>query len=233
MRHASRREIAQWALRPARCCYCVAYVCNGGIGALQRAVARDCTLCAAEACVMTRPYISLSIAQLEFLAAEDPTDSQSVRLLVDELSHRNGRRVRRLLSQLEVSSGTTQETLSEQDSDGSFVRSEESTDFGGDPAIHTYESNLQTTESYELLLRKYENLRLTFTVEAELLARWGMTPLMPPDMQELVFGEWRNRLLPGPDALGRSVESLETDQRRIADERRLLQDAQGGATWAR
>lgn len=172
---------------------------------------------------MTRPYISLSIAQLEFLASEDFVDPQPIQLLIDELRHRNGPRARRLLAQLELqlSSANTEDGSSDQVSEGAWVGPAGSADCGGGSSTDAHKPLFQTAEDYELLLRRHEDLRLTFTVEAELLARWGMTPSMPLDMQELIFTEWAKRLPQAPDVLGRSVESLEADQSRIADERRL------------
>ncbi|WP_422391368.1 hypothetical protein [Arthrobacter sp. N1] len=77
----------------------------------------------------------------------------------------------------------------------------------------------------EALLRKYESLRATFTVEAELLARWGMTAALPRDMQELMFKEWCKRLQSGPDEVGRSADALAEDRLRIAHERDALRSA--------
>lgn len=65
-------------------------------------------------------------------------------------------------------------------------------------------------------------LRATFTLEAELLARWGMTPAMPEDLQEAVFRLWADRLGTGEDRFGRSVAALNRDRRRLDDERRFL-----------
>jgi hypothetical protein len=174
---------------------------------------------------MTRPYISLSIAQLEFLAAEDPTDTSSVGLLIDELRHRHGRRVRRLLCRLEASVDieSNRPTPAEKEAVVPSTHGPMSSSSGGVAAVPSDESLCATTEDYELLLRKYEDLRLTFTVEAEILARWGMTPCMPRFMQEQTFAEWRKQLLQAPDTLGRSVHTLDSDLLRILDERRLLQ----------
>lgn len=172
---------------------------------------------------MTRPYISLSIAQLEFLASDDPSDASSVSLLIDELRHRNGRRVRRLLSQLETPLVTenNDEDLTEEEPVTSTFGPVESPNCPD--AVVRDNSPVQSAGDHELIRQRYEDLRLTFTVEAELLARWGMTPSMPQSMQEMTFAEWRKRLQRGADTLGRSVQTLEADQLRIADERRLHQ----------
>jgi hypothetical protein len=65
-------------------------------------------------------------------------------------------------------------------------------------------------------------LRATFTLEAELLARWGMTPAMPEDLREAVFRLWANRLGTAEDRFGRSDAALARDRRRLDEERRFL-----------
>jgi hypothetical protein len=77
-------------------------------------------------------------------------------------------------------------------------------------------------DEYESLLQKYESLRATFTAEAELLARWGMTAAMPLDLQDLVFDEWRKRISRAPSHAGPSGEALSEDRIRIVRERVAL-----------
>jgi hypothetical protein len=59
-------------------------------------------------------------------------------------------------------------------------------------------------------------LRDTFTEEGELLARWGMTPRLPQEMQASVFGLFVQRLAAGPLPDGRDAASLERDRARLA-----------------
>ncbi len=54
-------------------------------------------------------------------------------------------------------------------------------------------------------------LRKTFTAEAEILARWGMTPGLPADARAAVVAWWRSRLTSVPDAMGRTIDALERD----------------------
>jgi hypothetical protein len=82
-----------------------------------------------------------------------------------------------------------------------------------------------SAEEHESLLRVYESLRATFTAEAELLARWGMTPAMPLDLQDIVFEEWRKRISGAPSQSMPSAEALSEDQIRIVRERDVLPDA--------
>ncbi len=65
-------------------------------------------------------------------------------------------------------------------------------------------------------------LRATFTLEAELLARWGITPAMPEDLREAVFRLWANRLGTAEDRFGMSDAALARDRRRLDEERRFL-----------
>jgi hypothetical protein len=54
-------------------------------------------------------------------------------------------------------------------------------------------------------------LRSTFTAEAEILARWGVTPALPAECLAQVSDWWRAKLSGEPDLMGRSVASLERD----------------------
>jgi hypothetical protein len=54
-------------------------------------------------------------------------------------------------------------------------------------------------------------LRTTFTAEAEILARWGMTPGLPADARAAVVAWWRSRLNRVPDAMGRTIDALDRD----------------------
>jgi hypothetical protein len=58
---------------------------------------------------------------------------------------------------------------------------------------------------------RYEVLRETFTAEAELLARWGMTPSMPTEMRREVFTSWRRWLSRREHPHGMTVSDLDAD----------------------
>jgi len=64
--------------------------------------------------------------------------------------------------------------------------------------------------------RRYRALRATFTNQAEVLARWGITPLMPVDMRATVLKMWSDRFEAGEShPLGMTSEDLSRD---IAEE---------------
>jgi len=54
-------------------------------------------------------------------------------------------------------------------------------------------------------------LRTTFTAEAEILAKWGITPGLPADARATVVAWWRSRLSRVPDAMGRTIEALDRE----------------------
>ena len=63
-------------------------------------------------------------------------------------------------------------------------------------------------------------LRDLIGVEAERLARWGLAPGMPADIEEAVFTAWQARLTSREDMHGRCLERLVQDRRWLADHRR-------------
>jgi hypothetical protein len=65
---------------------------------------------------------------------------------------------------------------------------------------------------------RYEALRQTFTEEAELLARWGATPLLPPELRRGLFDAWAARLRAGPAAhpYRLTADDLARDRRTLA-----------------
>lgn len=175
-----------------------------------------------------RPYSPLKIGQLEELARLGRDDPEVLRRLIAELEQRKSPRARLLRSELE--------NLDQSPAEGTPVRgrtrnrsrpiplssAEPAQEVTVDAVFPTVPAPV---EEREALLRKYESLRATFTVEAELLARWGMTAALPRDMQELMFEEWRKRLQSGPDEAGRSADALAEDRVRIAHEREALRGA--------
>lgn len=61
-------------------------------------------------------------------------------------------------------------------------------------------------ESYQ---KRYEALRQTFTEAGELLAQWGMTEMLPPNMINMVIAEWEVIIASDKDANGKKQEDLE------------------------
>ena len=65
---------------------------------------------------------------------------------------------------------------------------------------------------------RYQALRETFTAESGVLARWGMTSLMPQVMRRDVFAAWRDLLGRGQHPGEFTIADLETDLRRLEAE---------------
>jgi hypothetical protein len=61
----------------------------------------------------------------------------------------------------------------------------------------------------------HDALRSTFSEEGELLARWGMSPLLPDDLFESFIEAWRAWLRQRPTADGRSTPEFDADVQRI------------------
>ena len=68
--------------------------------------------------------------------------------------------------------------------------------------------------------RETDILRDLIGVEAERLARWGLAPGMPADIEEAVFSAWQTRLTSREDMHGRCLERLLQDRRWLAEHRR-------------
>ena len=67
--------------------------------------------------------------------------------------------------------------------------------------------------------KHYRVLRETFTLEGEILARWGMTAAMPRDLEANVFERWAKLVSVQEDDFGRSVVSLKRDIKILKEER--------------
>ena len=117
-------------------------------------------------------------------------------LLIAELRNRSTKSAEKLLAELEMNEPSPQKVESPH------------------PAT-TPEALPVAAPSRDLTIR-YEALRATFTIEAELLARWGMTPALPTDLRSVVFALWEERLGESTDELGRNLANL-TNDRSLAD----------------
>jgi hypothetical protein len=62
-------------------------------------------------------------------------------------------------------------------------------------------------------------LRDLIGIEAERLARWGLAPGMPPEIEETVFAAWEARLTSREDVHGRCIERLQQDRRWLVEHR--------------
>ena len=72
----------------------------------------------------------------------------------------------------------------------------------------------------------YTALRSVFSIEGELLATWGMTPLMPSSMQEEVFRIWASYVDGTTGDSRHSAPRLARDREALANERKA-QEAMG------
>lgn len=177
-----------------------------------------------EVFVTERPYISRGIDELEELAGVIESRPEVIALLVAELKHRKNPRARQLLSQLEDLGGHENSAASVLNRTSS-ARHSPISGFGKElPAGYPEPPPISAVE-HTALEERYESLRKTFTLQGELLARWGMTPALPLDLQELVFEHWRQRLAGSRNFSGRSLTALAEDRERIAREREAFGDA--------
>ena len=166
---------------------------------------------------MARPYGGKGVAELERLATEKAGDAKVMADVIAELRQRTVPKARKLLARLSGES-----TLTPAAPRKSSSKSKKTPSKGNDskpiasgpmvnaaPATMTPDGDRSTEQTFELL-------RETFTLEAEILARWGMTPTLPKEIKKLVIVEWRKLLKGGPDDRGRSIKMLELDMLKLA-----------------
>ena len=166
-----------------------------------------------------------SLEELKGLVQRSP---ECIPEAIHELSFRKTRAAKRFLDELNGcgppgQSSRAQETSSEKSSKDR-VRSERVASTGSKQVPKTSIRPTSTSTVVDPqerdLEQRFELLRSTFTIEGEILARWGMTSSMPPEIEAQVFSSWRKSLEQGSvDSLGRSIVSLEEDLKRLAEER--------------
>lgn len=139
-----------------------------------------------------RPYMSLGVVELEgvFLAA---TDSDVLQILQYELKHRNKKAAKKLLDRVNEKLGVEPE--------------------------NTENFSVWKVEYTELKSR-HDLLRATFTIEGEILARWGMTNSIPRDFEILIFDLWSKDINATGDLFGRTSSQLSSDLEKLQKERR-------------
>lgn len=140
-----------------------------------------------------RPYVNLGVDALRQLAVDHRDDARVISELKEELGRRNVLAARRLLAELD-SGGTV--TAAQARKDG----------MGNSAGSHSNSSELA---------ERYEALRATFTEVGSILARWGMTESMPPEMRSRVAELWWSACSDVPDALGRDRQQLTNDMARV------------------
>jgi len=166
--------------------------------------------------VGTRPYSKFRIDELETLYAKSAQDDAVVEKLSAELVHRTTARAIRLAAKLrkgQIARGATPSDATIDDlPKGLRARLR--------PANEDLAADAIADPCQEYRTR-YEVLRTTFTLEAEWLARWGMTGAMPLELQGKVFDLWKATLSEVPDLFGRTQQQLERDQSQLAVEQKL------------
>jgi len=180
---------------------------------------------------MARPYRGKSVVELERLAEVNTGDPRVMADVIAELRHRNVPKARKLLARLsgESSTGraaprkaTARPTKATARPTKATARPTKATanDGRAKPVVAgpVVEAEPATTnpDVDRNLQQAFELLRETFTFEAELMARWGVTPTLPKEIAQSVFTAWRKLLKSGPDERGRSLELLEQDMAKLA-----------------
>jgi hypothetical protein len=166
---------------------------------------------------MARPYGDKGVAELERLATENAGDAKVMADVIAELRKRTVPKARKLLARLSGESTLTPATPRKSSSKSKKAPSKGNGSkpiasgpmVNAAPATMTPDGDRSTEQTFELL-------RETFTLEAEILARWGMTPTLPKEIKKLVIIEWRKLLKGGPDDRGRSIKMLELDMLKLA-----------------
>lgn len=164
---------------------------------------------------MSRPLARLSLDDLKELARTEPGRVADIK---GELAHRRTSGAKAFLRNLNAGDrrGSTSGESAE----------------GGDDLAPLAPSSLGVDRSPKSrdLEQRYELLRATFTIEGEILARWGMTSSLPSDLQDHIFAMWKERASETPDSHGRTRASLEADVELLAREGDTLTrgEARGG-----
>ena len=157
--------------------------------------------------------MSLGIDELTALAKAKINDAAAMSDIIDELGRRSTKKARELLRKLTGDPTATPQKRARATGNGGRPEPTDSRDDepGSESPDSSKEFGRELTEAYELL-------RETFTVESEILARWGMTTALPRELRDLMFSEWRRRLARKPGTHGRSMERLEADVERLRTE---------------
>jgi len=166
---------------------------------------------------MARPYRGKSVVELERLAEVNTGDPRVMADVIAELRHRNVPKARKLLARLSGESSTgraaprkaTARPTKATANDGRAKPVVAGPVVEAEPATTNPDVDRNLQQAFELL-------RETFTFEAELMARWGVTPTLPKEIAQSVFTAWRKLLKSGPDERGRSLELLEQDMAKLA-----------------
>ena len=141
--------------------------------------------------MVERPYTNLGIADLEEIFGMS-TDLGALHDLHVELSHRKTSRAKKLLTLVNAKLGI--ETAPKAD-------------------VAVLQIELADIQ------KRYQILRETFTLEGEILARWGMAGSIPREVEDAVFRVWAKLVKVEEDEFGRSVLTLQRDIKVLREER--------------
>ncbi len=139
-----------------------------------------------------RPYMSLGIDGLQEMF-RTATDAELLHGLQYELNHRTSKAASRLLVQVNEKLGVSQEVPE-------------------DSSIWKFE--------YMNIKKRHDCLRATFSIEGEILARWGMTASIPRELEAKVFEYWSKSMTSTEDEFGRTSTQLGGDIERLQLERK-------------
>jgi hypothetical protein len=165
----------------------------------------------------SRPYRTLSIDDLAKKARASTEDPAVLAELAHELKHRTTHRARALAREVErlghasrppkktgVNQAQTAQVTSTPPASGQRF------DRGPKDDVRDESLGVET---------KYLALRETFTLEAEILSRWGLTSLAPSPLRDLTIDYWRQALAAGGGhPLGLTSADLERDMHALAME---------------
>lgn len=156
-----------------------------------------------------RPYLNTSLAELTSLARAKNASEKIVKDVLAELDHRTTAGARRLKRELLGAHPHLATSAVVQTSEPPAKRA------SNQSSRRTSGSSFPTTIVYEENSVAYEFLRNTFTEEGEILARWGITPMLPESMKTKIFELWREYLKKNKDSMFRTLEQLENDQLKL------------------
>lgn len=162
----------------------------------------------------SRPYQHSSTESLENLARENPHDGPLLYAITLELRQRGRKRARRAADVV----AALQEAL-EQPADASAAARQPARAGAGDGPSARAAASYSTSEliARPTLVERYQALRVTFTAEAEVLARWGLTPLLPAELRGYLFEAWSQRFAAlGSDAHPHGLTRVDLERDRAA-----------------
>jgi hypothetical protein len=162
--------------------------------------------------------MSASLNELIALADNPTTSAERLTEIRHELSHRSTKKARELLARLaEGSSQTATDSPTPARPRKALLdgtrRPSESSGSEGPSAMPT--ETLERSDCSREVLEQLDVLRTTFSLESEILARWGVTETLPCEIRQMVLRHWGGIVTDEPDRLGRSTTRLASDIRRL------------------